>query len=396
MKNKKAISLIVLVITILVLSILATVAIISVANVEVLGKAKDATNKYNQAVAKEQEELDSSFELLSAGDPATTFAEATDKSMLVKTVNSTVYDEYGNKIVVPAGFKIVVNADTNNAEKVTEGIVIEDGTGNQFVWIPVGKIYTDKARTEENAKTITLGRYSNFSATNGVYTPAQTAENYATATSIGGYTEDTSSNHSSSKENSIARNIGDFVTSATSNGGYYLGRYEARTNNTTGRSVGTAPLTTVTSIKANAVYNYVTQEQASSLSQGMYADGYKNDGTGTFSSDLVNGYAWDTAIIFVQTFDDRENNTTLYAAQASLNNSFSPTGTTVDVICNIYDMASNYYEFSTETSSKSDAPCVSRGGCAAYLPHMTYSRYWRSTSLSYSYYAFRPVLYVGI
>ena len=45
---------------------------------------------------------------------------------------------------------------------VTKGIVVEDGEGNQFVWIPVGTIYADIEKTEANAKTITLGRYSNL------------------------------------------------------------------------------------------------------------------------------------------------------------------------------------------------------------------------------------------
>ena len=35
-------------------------------------------------------------------------------------------DENGNKIVVPAGFKIVSDDTTNNAQTVEKGIVVED------------------------------------------------------------------------------------------------------------------------------------------------------------------------------------------------------------------------------------------------------------------------------
>ena len=35
------------------------------------------------------------------------------------------------------------------------------------MWVPVGKIYTDVERTEENTKTITLGMYE-FDAETGV------------------------------------------------------------------------------------------------------------------------------------------------------------------------------------------------------------------------------------
>ena len=88
----------------------------------------------------------------------------TAKNTVLSTKQNTdVYDEYGNKIVVPAGFKIRVDEGTrtkgdanSTATHVTEGIVIEDASGNQFVWIPVGKIYTDKAQTDSLAKTITL------------------------------------------------------------------------------------------------------------------------------------------------------------------------------------------------------------------------------------------------
>ena len=71
--------------------------------------------------------------------------------------NTTVNDKYGNKVVVPAGFKIV-----NPEEDVTKGIIIEDvkagnenTKGSQFVWLPIGEIYT-----ENGPVTIQLARYS--------------------------------------------------------------------------------------------------------------------------------------------------------------------------------------------------------------------------------------------
>ena len=41
---------------------------------------------------------------------------------------------------------------------------------------------------------------------------------------------------------------------------------------------------------------------------------------------------------------------------------FAEKGTSTDNPCNIYDMASNYWELTTETSSNFDLPCVYRGG----------------------------------
>ena len=48
--------------------------------------------------------------------------------VLSTTENTTLEDSYINKIVIPAGFKIVSNSDTNNATTVDKGIIIEDAT----------------------------------------------------------------------------------------------------------------------------------------------------------------------------------------------------------------------------------------------------------------------------
>lgn len=51
------------------------------------------------------------------------------------------------------------------------------------------------------------------------------------------------------------------------------------------------------------VYNCVIQIQAATLARGMYGEDKK------FTSDLINSYAWDTVIVFLQTFDNRANTT---------------------------------------------------------------------------------------
>ena len=73
--------------------------------------------------------------------------------------NTEVNDSYGNKVIVPAGFKII-----NPEDNVTDGIIIQDiqagderSKGNQFVWIPVGTIRIDN---RENSKEVLLGRYT--------------------------------------------------------------------------------------------------------------------------------------------------------------------------------------------------------------------------------------------
>ena len=291
--------------------------------------------------------------------------------------NTTLQDAYLNKIVIPAGFKI-----TGDATTVDKGIVIEDATsgataGSQFVWVPVGKI----TKADGTETTITLGRYS-FNSSTG-----------AESAYSGSNVEEDANDPSTLKNiegKSIAKNITNFKNSVTAKGGYYIGRYEART--TTPRNDKGNALTQITEKGTDQVYNYVTQKQAAEQAQGMYT-------SNNFTSDLMNGYAWDTAITFIQKCTDKTN----YAYQNSLNNSLSQTGTNtltetnkIDKQCNIFDMASNVYEWTTETSGSSDSPCVDRGG--TYLNSAGYTSICNGYNTSYSnfYIGFRPLLYVNI
>ena len=262
-----------------------------------------------------------------------------------ETANTQAKDNLGNPITIPAGFEVV-----NPTDNVTDGIIIKDKThtataGSEFVWIPVGTIKTDN---NGGTKPIKLSRYT-FDETTGAPTDQGDA-----AINEGNYNFQELA--SSDKGNTVAKDIEAFKEKANASHGYYLARYEARDKDTTtARTSYTSDTNQVVCTPDNYVYNYVTQIQAADLSRKMYKDS-------NFESDLVNSYAWDTAIVFLQTFGDNNN----YANKASVNSSLASTGTnnstTKDTICNIYDMASNCFEWSTETCSSSSGPCVTRGG----------------------------------
>ena len=123
------------------------------------------------------------------------------------------------------------------------------------------------------------------------------------------------------------------------------------------------------------------------------------------TSDLINSYAWDTAIVFIQKCGTESNSSTYsYTVGQSLTSTSVPqtTGTNilkatskVDKQCNIFDMAGNCYEWTTETSNYSDGRCGSRGGCYGNIsPVYTSSRYGVDTSIANSYISFRPLLYL--
>ena len=297
--------------------------------------------------------------------------------------NTTVKDSLGNQVVVPAGFK-VVNEDAN----VTDGIVVEDVShsataGSQFVWIPVGEVVKDSAGNKE---TITLGRYV-FNKDGKIDTAlSKTEPGDQLKTSSSDTLYYTEGLKDSTTSNTHAKDIEDFKNKVTNTThGYYIGRYESRKNGTQ-----------VTVKASDTVYNNTTQPNAATVSRGMYSDS-------NFESDLMNSYAWDTAIVFLQKFDNRANKASLkpYSRQTSLNGSLASQGTNnlsdaskQDVICNVYDMASNCYEWTTETYSDSSFPCTYRGGYYSNSRNYASSRGFSSTSSSYDNLSFRSLLYM--
>ena len=364
-KENKGITLVALVITIIILLILAGISISTLTNTGIFEKAKDAKQKSEDAALDLNTKLDSYEEEISNYLPQDVKQAIKKGKPLSTDKNTEIVDEKGNKIVIPAGFKV-----TGEATTVDKGIVIEDATsgataGSQFVWVPVGKI-TKADGTETEIK---LNRYT--FASDG--TPTEKNEEV-----IDSYFSETAS-----KGNTVAKSISDFKSSVAANGGYYIGRYEART--TTARNDKGNDLTQITEKGTDQVYNYVTQLQAAEQAQGMYT-------SNNFTSDLMNSYAWDTAITFIQKCTDKTN----YAKQPSLNKSLSQTGTTNDNPCNIFDMASNVSEWTTETYSDSDSPCVTRGGDYGYSDGYTSFRSRSNTSSSLSLVGFRPLLYVNV
>ena len=415
--NQTGITLIALVVTIVVLLILAGVSINAIFSENgIIKRAKDAQNKMDQAT---QNDLDSINELnnwidgktngttgggTTGGDanPSTTSKIST----LVGTVvdkNTKAEDAYGNKITIPKGFKVVAHGTVagsatytysgDNIPAVQDGIVIENGTdGNQFVWVPVGTIKNKNNTTS----TITLGRYSSFTATNGIYTPAQVAsvENCTQTVTIGGNFQELSTSREgnsaedSTAQNATARNLKEFISTTLSNGGYYIARFEAS---------GTA--SKITSKYNQKVLVDITQPNAAKLAREMYEEVKENNEL-VYASDLVNSYAWDTAIVFIQTYSVKTD----YAShnESNTTKAFTATGKNNDKYCNIWDMSGNAFEWTTEYSTNSVGssfyPCVFRGGyCNTDGGEAKYCTSDRSdylTTDSDSTSGLRPLLYV--
>ena len=382
--GNKGITLVALVLTIIILLILAGISISALTNTGIFEKAEEAKRKTEEAENEEQKTLEE-YEI--AFDENTTVKLVNDKmnKVLSTKKNVKIEDEKGNIFVLPAGFKIVVDDTTDNAKTVDKGIVVEDATvsedgtktstnGSQFVWIPVGTI----KKLDGTEIGINLNRYI---FPNGIPI-AQGEEGIAFAT--GAYQE----LEVSSKGNVVAKSIVNFKKSVSTNGGYYIGRYEARTSIT--RTANDIELTQVTERGDENVYFYVTQKQAADLSKNMY-------NSDLYTSDLMNSYAWDTAIVFLQSCGKN----LMYSRQNSLNDEVALMGTNnlgdvnkIDIQCNVYDMASNLREYSTETVTEEGYPCSRRGGLFGHEGYVAGSRENTSTNYSYIHDGFRVLLYL--
>ena len=445
LKESKGITLIALVITIIVLLILAGVTIATLTGDNgILGKANDAKTQTEQA--KEDENLkiaiagsygtDGKLNLKDLKDNLTNQGIDYDKNNtgfplevivngekkkidangnIIESIQSlktkgtvfkdttTLEDTYGNQVKIPKGFKIA----NDSATDVTGGIVIEDATytntiGSQFVWIPVGTGENAIKKANKETVDIALGRYSFTKNSDGTVTTSEFSDR--------DYTEDTTASHNSNYKNAIAKDIEAFETSVKNNHGYYIGRYEAgvvdydssvltsNTNKETNWTGYTGDNIKLVCKKEQQVWNYVTQNKASELSRDMYGSEAK------VTSDLINSYAWDTAIVFIQKCGTESNSSTYSKTDGESSRSESAPQTTgtnilkvtskVDKQCNIFDMAGNCWEWTTETHSDSSYPCVSRGGRYYDSYVYTSSRSFNVTSNAYSYNSFRPLLYL--
>ena len=425
--KEKGITLIALVVTIVVLLILAGVSINALfGDSGIIEKAKDAQNRMNNAQESDLNALNDVDKWINnqvngatgggttGGDdnPTTTTPKISTLVGKIVDKNTKTEDAYGNKITIPKGFKILEHNPTSSTGAVTynytnseetgehipavqDGIVIENGTDkNQFVWVPVGTI----KNKDNTTNTITLGRYEFDSNTGALKstTPVQVAsvENCTQEVTINTYYKELStprggnSATDSTAQNATARDLKIFIETSLANGGYYIARFEAS---------GTA--SKITSKYNQTVLGNITQPNAAKAAREMYGE-IKENNKLVYASDLVNSYAWDTAIVFIQTYSGKTD----YAShnESKTTKAFTATGKNNDKYCNIWDMSGNACEWTTEYSTysyNSDFyPCVTRGGY--YYTDSGLANFYTSyrgssyTTISYSTNGLRPLLYV--
>ena len=311
-----------------------------------------------------------------AGKTAIQSLQATTNKITVSDVidgteftNTTpIKDDLDNTVYIPGGFHLATDSGT----KVEEGIVIEDNTENknQFVWIPVGTYNVTNEVDSDGTK-------------DGKMTNELTRRTFASsgATEINGDSVILGRFYGEGDSRSVTYNqIGKFKTSATTNGGFYIGRYEQGTGNIC--KYGVAP------------YTDVTRDTAKSEAEAMYSGNSDIKAT----TELISSYAWDTALNFIC-----QTNTEGYTLATTISSSYgnmmtgnkTQTGEyEADDYSKIHDFLGNCEEWTTEYLNYSDYFCVSRGGGWGLSSYNADYRYSYRTNNRGDALSFRSQLYV--
>jgi len=395
MKKNKGITLVALVVTIVVLLILAGVSInLVLGNNGIIAKAKEAQRKSAEA---SQNDLIGMNEL----------AQQLEGKLNGSTGSGS---ENGGKTepeTVPYLPSDDFHYDTSTS--VDTGLVIQDASGNEYVWVVVPRTTAVYKTTGLGKTTFTDADYTSIENDLKDYTSTYVttygySDTYvADDKSVGWFADETAYNN---LKNSMLKSVYE-------NGGFYVGRYEAGigTNRTSIESQvnGKYPVPTTAPVsKADAYpYTYVTRTQAQNLAS--------NVNSGTKTSSLMFGVQWDLVLAFmskdtakITSTDDLTTNSTAignyrdsvfqlsqtgkYATMSdyNLSSTWNPSTTSTtnfvdssrnkiaqssngngilvttgtsekNKVMNIYDVAGNVWEWTLEKTSKND-PCASRGG----------------------------------
>lgn len=342
-------------ITVMVLSaMLFLIGTITVSYFAIYNKSIDQNKKVSQIEKQykvSNEDMEKEYQK-AVNNASLTIEQAQSEGMFEKTSNTEIVDDYNKKIIIPAGFRV-----TEDAINVTDGIVIEDKDGNQFVWVPV----------ENESDYVRNVSYENVDISSKSYTDS-------------GYLPDgiqPEINSNITDENEIS-NINEKAEreSVVASGGFYVGRYETGIENEN-----------IIVKSGKVVYKGILPNEIKQVAKTMYNNAY-------VKSAVCSGIQWDAMMKFVNGKKDGEGNIFDVTTHSESRSGLGVTGKNeADKVCNIYDIEGNYYEYVAEKNTfNSNFPYNCRGG--AWHGDISASNRAVYNSKAPSAYTFRLVLYV--
>ena len=411
MKNNKGITLVALVVTIVVLLILAGVSInLVLGNNGIIAKAKDAETKSAEASQNDLKGMNglvSEMEGALAGNGSTGSGSGNGGAG-----GSGADTKVPAEATAETAPYLPDNTFTKKEGTIDTGLVIQDASGNEYVWVVVPRTTAVYATTGLGKTTFTDADYTSIENDLKEYTKTyRGSTSFITDT---WYADDKNEGWLSETEYKTLKNS--MLKSVYENGGFYVGRYEAgiAENGTSDEQTNSDGKYTIEGMpvpvsKADAYpYTYVTRTQAQNLAS--------NVNSGTKISSLMFGVQWDLVLAFMHNKGNIEdstltsNSTTIgnyynstfdlnrgkYAQCGQLGNTWknfdsaldsivvsnettgkmkkteqnsyqngillTTGGTEQSKVMNIYDIAGNVYEWTLEKTPNTYEPCVTRGG----------------------------------
>ncbi|MBO5413905.1 MAG: hypothetical protein J6A29_06505 [Clostridia bacterium] len=456
-RQNKGITLIALIITIIVMLILVAVTISMAINGGLFEKAGEAVGETKNEINKEQTlangqitvdgKVYNSIDDYLVGKVAVLTYDETVKENGFLTANAT-YTSGEYTAVVPKGFKVIPGL--NGSTSISDGLVIQDADGNEFVWIPV--TYTVAEGSQKDAN----GLYPEFLAV--FYRSAWDNNNRTSTLTTTSFpsSSDTWSNYTEPYASGYTTESADYyemMRSVQKNKGFYIGRYEAgikttespRTASTTGSSnmvvqrdcypynfVGWG--NAMNDYTSDVIYNTNSNNQTNGISMGkgaLYLSKHMYDGKDIgATSTLCYGIQWDAMLDFIK--DSTHNvtsskdwgnyygnpwtitrTTAKFTTHPNIDTTWTEVPTTgqektaSEIILlttgaddrfaakNIYDVAGNMYEWTNEAHSSANR--VSRGGnyFLSGSDHPASKRTSTSQYICNYFIGFRPTLYIN-
>ena len=282
MKNNKGITLVALVVTIVVLLILAGVSInLVLGDNGIVKKAQDAKTKSAEASEndlKGMNSLVSEMEGALAGNGGAGGSGTDTKVPAEATAETAPY--------------FPDSTFTKKEGTIDTGLVIQDASGNEYVWVVVPRTTAVYATTGLGKTTFTDADYTRIENDLKNYTSIYRNR---TVHSDTWYDDTENEGWLSEPEYKALKNK--MLKSVYENGGFYVGRYEAGigTNRTSieAQVNGKYPVPKTAPVsKADAYpYTYVTRTQAQNLAS--------NVNSGTKTSSLMFGVQWELMLAFM-------------------------------------------------------------------------------------------------
>ena len=323
----------------------------------------------------------------------------------------------GTRPYLPSSdFKKVDNTDLDT------GLVIADSSGNEYVWIEVPKLATVYPTAGINITEFTDEEYTKIEY-DLQHTYAATYRSGSSASDI--YNSDDTTGLTSSEYNTLKKKM---LKSVYQNGGFYIGRYEAGTDNKRTNHASISGLTPKSQANKYPL-NWVTCSEAQTLASKAGVNGHSGSLMFGIQWDLVQKYietkavAQGTAIGTIQSqlitnstswgnYNSSLYNITNGNAQYSTNKGLTWLPSPLDKTStgnillttkasnsfakqNIFDLAGNVWEWTLEYSSKTSTPCTIRGGSYDSTSTENNANYRNNGNTTFSYYSvgFRVTIY---